>query len=429
MAEIDFVKSLNMPPVEDVIKTIQTAVQIPTLSGNEKKLVVRLNKIASDLGCDKAYSDKMGNLITEVAVGSGEGPKVVLTGHLDTVSATESEWDSDTKPFSGSIKDGKIYGRGVADMKGALCAMLHAAAALKKLPKNFSGKIYVVGTVAEELFEGVAFLEALKTIRPDYIIVGEASDGKINLGQRGRAEILITVYGEPQHASTGRKVVNAIEQVAYVIDSFHRWYHSPADPVLGKRNIVPTDIKIPRGGGGGLDGRGGNSTVPNKVEITYDVRTLVGDTQETVLDLMRNNLEPTVALGRQKYPQLNDPTIEFASESITTYTGIVIKQPKFAPSWRTSNKSDIYLKAHAGIQKVGQKGLKTGAYSFCTDGSAIIKYRELFPEDKTEIIGYGPGSERAAHTINESLEIENIKKVYHGYAGIVSELLKKLEKL
>lgn len=425
MSETDFIKNLGLPPVENVIKTIQSAIQIPTLSGSEKKLVDLLIKIAADLGCTKAYSDKMGNLIAEVVVGDGAGPKVVLTGHLDTVSAAESEWDKDTQPFSGIIKDGKIYGRGAADMKSALCSMLHASAGLKKLPKNFSGKIYVVGTVIEELFEGVAFLEALKNIRPDYIVIGEASDGKINLGQRGRAEILITVYGQPQHASTGRKVVNAVEQVAYVIDSFHRWYRSPSDPVLGKRNIVPTDIKIPVGGGGGVDGRGGNSTVPNRVEITYDVRTLVGDTQETILKLIIDSIEPTIALGKQKYSQLQDPTIVFASESATTYTGVVIKQPKFAPAWRTSNKSEIYQKALAGIQKAGQKGSKTGAYSFCTDGSAIIKYRELFPEDKTEIIGYGPGSERMAHVINESMEIENIRKVYHGYAGIASELLKK----
>lgn len=425
VAETDFIKKLGLPPVENVVKTIQSAIQIPTLSGNEKKLVDLSIKIAADLGCTKAYSDKMGNLIAEVVVGDGAGPKVVLTGHLDTVSAAESEWDKDTKPFSGSIKDGKIYGRGAADMKSALCAMLHASAGLKKLPKNFSGKIYVVGTVIEELFEGVAFLEALKNIRPDYIVVGEASDGKINLGQRGRAEILITVYGQPQHASTGRKVVNAIEQVAYVIDSFHRWYRSPVDPVLGKRNIVPTDIKISIGGGGGVDGRGGNSTVPNKVELTYDVRTLVGDTQETILKLIADNLEPTVALGKKKYSQLKCPAIELASESATTYTGVVIKQPKFAPAWRTSDKSKIYQKSLAGIKKAGQQGSKTGAYSFCTDGSAIVKYMELFPDDKTEIIGYGPGSECDAHTINESMEIENIRKVYHGYAGIVSELLKK----
>jgi len=425
MAETDFLKKLHLPLLDEIVETIQSAIRIPTISGQEKKLVAYLTRKAEALGYDKAYYDRMGNFIGEVAVGSGEGPKIVLTGHLDTVSATESEWDIATKPFSGTVLNGKIYGRGTVDMKSAFCSMLHAAASLKKLPKNYSGKIYVVGTVIEELFEGVAFLEALKSIRPDFIIVGEASEGRINIGQRGRGEITITVYGQPQHASTGRKVVNAIEQVAYVIDSFHRWYHSPADPVLGKRNVVPTDIKIPVGGGGGLDGRGGNSTVPNKVEISYDVRTLAGDTQETIFNLMKDNLEPTIALGRQKYPQLQDPIINFASDSATTYTGVVIKQPKFAPAWRTSKDSVICQKAVSGLKKAGIDSPKMGAYSFCTDGSAIIKYREMFPEDKTEIIGFGPASERLAHTINESIGLDEVKNAFYGYCGIISELLKK----
>ncbi len=425
MVEMDFFKRMRLLPFDDIVASIQAAIRIPTISGQEKPLVNYLIKRALSLGYNKAYFDRMGNFIGEMSVGSGIGPKVVLTGHLDTVSATENEWNPATKPFSGVVLNGKIYGRGAVDMKSAVCSMLHAGAALKKLPKNYNGKIYVVGTVIEELFEGVSFLEALKIIRPDFIIVGEASEGKINLGQRGRGEITITVYGQPQHASTGRKVVNAIEQVAYVIDSFHRWYHSPADPVLGKRNVVPTDIKIPVGGGGGLDGRGGNSTVPNRVEISYDVRTLAGDTQDTILNLIKNNLEPTVALGRQKYPQLQDPNINFASDSARTYTGVVIKQPKFAPAWRTGKESAIFLKAVSGLKAAGIDNLKTGAYSFCTDGSAIIKYNEMFPGDKTEIIGFGPGSERGAHTINESVGLDEVKNSFYGYCGIVSGLLKK----
>lgn len=425
MADVDFLKKLHSLPFDDLINTIQSAIRIPTLSGQEKKLVGYFIKKATALGYDRAYYDKMGNFIGEVSVGNGIGPKVVITGHLDTVSASESEWDPATQPFSGALLNGRIYGRGAVDMKSALCSMLHTASALKKLPKNFSGKIYVVGTVIEELFEGVAFLEALKAIRPDFIIVGEASEGKINIGQRGRGEITITVYGQPQHASTGRKVVNAIEQVAYIIDSFHRWYRSPSDPVLGKRNVVPTDIKIPVGGGGGLDGRGGNSTVPNRVEISYDVRTLAGDTQETILNLIKGNLEPTIALGRQKYSHLQDPTISFASDLATTYTSVTIKQPKFAPAWRTGKDSVICRKAVSGLKKAGVENPKLGAYSFCTDGSAIIKYRELFPEDKTEIIGFGPGSERLAHTINESIGLDEVKNAFYGYCGIISELLKK----
>lgn len=121
------------------------------------------------------------------------------------VSADPSQWNEDTKPFSASIKDGKLYGRGASDMKGAFATMFHVASLLKTILKDgYNGEIYVVGSVVEELFEGVNFLHAINHIKPDVIIIGEASERNINIAQRGRAEILITVYGKSKHASVGR---------------------------------------------------------------------------------------------------------------------------------------------------------------------------------------------------------------------------------
>ena len=283
----------------------------------------------------------------------------------------------------------------------------------------------MVGTVVEELFEGICFLEALKQIRPDYVIVGEATEGRINIGQRGRAEIVFTAFGEPQHASTGRKVINAIEQVAYIIDAFHVWYRSEGDEVLGKRNIVPTDIKIPVGGGGGIDGRGGNSTVPNRVELTYDIRTLAGDTEESIILLVRENIDLVVQNGRKRYPQFRVPSIQYSSERAVTWTGEPIVEKKFAPAWKTARKGDFVLRAMAGFEKGTGKKPRLGSYGFCTDGSGVVRYRELFPDRAIEVIGYGPGSEKDAHTVNESIGLDELKEAYAGFQGILLELLRK----
>ncbi len=420
---IDF--KLNEKDVAELIETTQNCIQLKGFSGTERERVNYLIRVASKLGYSKIYKDSMGSLIAEMKLGNGNGPKIVLTGHLDTVGAIRSDWSPQTPPFAGVILDGKLYGRGASDMLGAVSSMLHSIAKLKNLDNNkLNGTVYFVGTVVEEMFEGVAFLEALKKIQPDYIIVGESSWGRINIGQRGRAEVVITTHGESQHASTGRNVINAIEQIAYIIDVFHRWYKSDHDKVLGKRNIVPTDIKIPVGGGGGIDGRGGNSTVPNKVELTYDIRTLVGDTPESIMRLLRDNLKVVVENGRKKYPNFKEPDIIFSQEGIKTYTGVYIEQIKFAPAWKTDENSEIVKKAIQGLKNVGIKQPELGSYSFCTDGSAVVKYREMFPDKDLSIIGYGPGKEEYAHTINEYIEIEQLKEVYKGYVGIVSELLK-----
>lgn len=406
-----------------VLSTIQKSISIPSLSGQEEQVIKYLMRVASRLGFSTVGTDRMGNLVAESIIGSGEGPTIVMTGHTDTVNADPDSWTPETRPWTGAIRDGSLFGRGASDMKSALVCMLYGAAVLIREPAGGNGKIVVVGTVVEELFEGICFIEALKLIQPDYIIVGEASEGKINVGQRGRAEIVITSFGQEQHASTGRRVINAIEQSAYIIDAFHRWYRSDIDQILGKRNIVPTDIKIPVGGGGGLDGRGGNSTVPKRVEITYDIRTLVDDTRESILKLVRSNIEEVVLKARQRYPKFRDPSIEFATEAARTWTGISIEQEKFAPAWKTQNESSLVVKALRGVERVLGTIPEIGRYSFCTDGSAVIPYRKLFPDREISIIGYGPGREDQAHTINESIEVEDLKEILLGYQGICRELL------
>jgi acetylornithine deacetylase/succinyl-diaminopimelate desuccinylase-like protein len=367
----------------------------------------------------------MGNLIAELVVGSGEGPTVVISGHLDTVSAKPDEWNPRTRPFDGSILDGRLYGRGAADMKGSVAAMLYAAAGLAGLRGPYGGRIFVVGTVVEELFEGVCFLEALKEIKPDFVVIGEATQGKINVGQRGRAEVVVTSFGQPQHASTGRRVINAIEQVAYIIDAFHVWYRSQADDILGKRNIVPTDIKVPVGGGGGIDGRGGNSTVPNRVELTYDIRTLPSDTEESIILLVRENIERVVQNGRKRYPHFRTPSIQYSSERAVTWTGEPIVQKKFAPAWKTSRRSELVLRAAVGVERATGKKAAFGSYGFCTDGSGVVRYRALFPDRKIDIIGYGPGSEQDAHTVNESISLDSLSECYAGLRGVLLEVLRK----
>ncbi len=407
-----------------VVSFAQELIQIKSLSGQEQPVGEKCIREAMHLNFDEAYFDRMGNFIGKMVVGKGNGKKVVLTGHLDTVNAEPAKWDDETGPFSGAIKGRKLYGRGASDMKGAFATMFHSMHVLKDLnPEEYGGEIYIVGTVVEELFEGVCFLEALKKIRPDYIIVGEASEGRLNIAQRGRAEILIHIFGRGAHASVGRTTVNPLEQVAFIIEAFHVWYRSEAVALLGKRNIVPTDIKIPLGGGGGIDGRGGNSTVPNEVDLTYDVRTLPGDTQDSIIQLVRGNMEPVLYHGKKLYPESTDPTIEYASDECTTFTGVHLKQSKFAPAWKTEEDEEIVVRAKKGLAAAGLP-IEIGAYSFCTDGSGVVKYRELSPEANCQIIGFGPSQESLAHTTNEYISLDEMQKAFKGYAGIVSELLR-----
>ncbi len=417
----------NVKPQDhaDAVRLAQKLIQNSSLSGQERGVVESCIAHALEVGYDEARFDRMGNFIGRVQVGDGKGPSLLMTGHLDTVNADPPQWNREAGPYDGAIRDGRLYGRGASDMKGAVACMVQAASLLKRLPgTGFSGQVYVVGTVVEELFEGVCFGEALEAIHPDYVIIGEASECRVNIAQRGRAEVVMTVHGIGKHASVGRTTINPIEQVAYVIDAFHRWYRSEAVALLGKRNIVPTDIKIPVGGGGGLDGRGGNSTVPNRLELTYDVRTLPGDTPESIMELLQMQLAGVNAIGRTQYGEFQDPDMAFASDRCTTFTGVDIQQDKFAHAWKMDESAVLVTKAMAALEGIGQHP-EIGSYSFCTDGSAIVPYLQKHPDRTCQVIGFGPSRENLAHIINEYVELEQLEKALEGYVAIGTELLRR----
>ena len=83
-------------------------------------------------------------------------------------------------------------------MKGAVAAMTCAAAAFAAdTGKVFPGEIYVAGVVHEECFEGVAARAISQAVKPDYVVIGEASHLNLKVGQRGRGEIVVETFGVP----------------------------------------------------------------------------------------------------------------------------------------------------------------------------------------------------------------------------------------
>ena len=184
---------------EQVISLCQKLIQQKSYSGEESGVVGVLSENMKQMGFDEVTVDKYGNIIGCIK-GNRPGKKVLFDGHIDTVPVTEeAEWLY--PPFAAEIHDGKIYGRGTSDMKGAVAAMTCAASNYAKdTGKDFAGEIYVAGVVHEECFEGVAAREISKSVRPDYVVIGEASQLNLKIGQRGRAEIVIETFGKPCHS-------------------------------------------------------------------------------------------------------------------------------------------------------------------------------------------------------------------------------------
>ncbi|SQC01780.1 deacetylase [Clostridium tetanomorphum] len=126
---------------EQVIKVCQELVKAKSYSGYEGNVVNKLKEIFNQLGFDDFYVDEYGNIIGHIK-GNKPGKKILFDAHIDTVEVVDqSKWTHD--PFAAEISDGKIYGRGTSDMKGALSAMICGVASFAEKLRKTLKEIYM----------------------------------------------------------------------------------------------------------------------------------------------------------------------------------------------------------------------------------------------------------------------------------------------
>ena len=157
-------------------------VKIKSFTGEEKEIIKFIEKKMLELGYDRIIIDGMGNCIGVIGDGN---IKIMLDSHVDTVKAGDAkEWSTD--PFGGEIIDGKLYGRGSADMKSALAATVYAGHAIKKLGLHKGKTIYISASVMEEDYDGenLSYIFANDNIKPDYVVICEATKCRVCLGQK-----------------------------------------------------------------------------------------------------------------------------------------------------------------------------------------------------------------------------------------------------
>ncbi len=370
----------------------------PSPSGQEQKVAQAIAEKMHYLGYDRVWIDQNGSVIGEI-VGALPGPTILFDGHIDTVPVDNpGEWSID--PFGGEIRDGKLFGRGASDMKGAVAAMVYGAAELILRKAQWGGRVLVAGVVMEEIFEGVCLGDIIDDVRPDFVIIGEASELRLNVGQRGRAEISLETFGKSCHSSNPDKGENAVYRMVPLVSTLEKMPY-PEHPQLGAGITVLTDIisqPYP-----------GASVVPKRCAATLDRRLLVGETQESVLELLR-----TALVGQ-------NPDIPFEVKVVEgelhTYTGRKLVARRFFPGWLFDKESEFIKKALEGLYAIGISP-EVGTYSFCTDGSCSAGERNI------PTLGYGPSQESLAHVVDEWISLDDLQKAVRGYAAIADALLR-----
>src|SRR5206468_103111 len=181
--------------------------------------------------------------------GESDGPKILLNGHVDVVPADPSGWTND--PFEPTIRNGQIYGRGAADMKGSDACTIFSLKALVETGVKFAGSITPTFTTDEEVggYTGVNHLVDKHVITKDidYCISTDSGIEVLHVASLGDSEFVITVKGEAAHSGRGWTGINAIEEAATLIERLKvlgqeigkRRSKIPAEPLYGTKKMRP----------------------------------------------------------------------------------------------------------------------------------------------------------------------------------------------
>lgn len=328
--------------------------------------------------------DVLGNVIG--TLDAGPGPCVLFDAHMDTVGVSDpSAWSFAP---GGELALGRLYGRGAMDMKGPLAALIHgvAAAGIAR------GRVVVSASVAEEMIEGFATVAVARRVRPDVAVICEATALRVAVSQRGRAELVVSVHGQPTHSSRPELGVNAVEAMADVLRAA-RDVELPSHPELVGAILVPTEIvsrPYPA-----------LSVVPDFCQVIFDRRTLPGEREADVVAQLRTVAEAAVAA--------HGATVEVAIgvDRFESYSGTTVEAANFAAAWSTP--PDL---AEAAIDALRTERTH---WLFCTNGSGTAALG-------IPTLGFGPGDPSLAHRVDEYIELDELHAGASQYASLAAAL-------
>jgi succinyl-diaminopimelate desuccinylase len=288
------------------------------------------------------------NLVAVIASGR-PGRRLIFNGHLDTFPLGEDlGWT--VPPLGGTLRDGRLYGRGVSDMKGGIAASLLAAGVLAVHREHWSGEIVITLAGDEETMGALGtrwLLENVPEAKGDAMICGDVgSPLVVRFGEKGLVWIEIDAEGQPAHGAHVHKGVNAIDRLRAALDALKRLEALPVatSPEVTRAIAEAAGISEPLSGTGEADtlqrltvnigtiaGGVSPNLVPARANAAADIRVPIGITLEAVEDALHRELDGIAGVSwriTRKYPpSVTLPDHEIVRATITAATAVLGRAP------------------------------------------------------------------------------------------------------
>lgn len=281
-------------------------------------------------------------------------PRILFAPHLDTVSVLGMS----IEPFSGEIRDGRLWGRGATDTKGPMAAMLWALHAARETISSLPFEIWFAGLVGEEAGQpGAKALAAQEQF--DFVIAGEPTDLQTVHTHKGSQWTRLKTHGRAVHASRPADGENAIYKMMRAIQAIESDVATElaklSHPILGAPSVSVGTI------------RGGSKVniVPDECEAAVDMRTLPGQPTGILEEIVRRDVPDIDLSTTGSEPLFTDPSHPI-----------------------------IRLLSRLGAAPVG-------APWFCDAA--------IFAQRGAAAIALGPGSIAQAHTADEFIALEDLE--------------------
>jgi acetylornithine deacetylase len=380
-----------------ILEILSTLVAFDTTSRNSNlALLDWVESYLTDLGfaSERVY-DATGlkaNLWT--TIGPRDVPGFILSGHTDVVPVEGQNWSSD--PFRLRPDNGRVYGRGAADMKGFLAACLAMAPTMRNA--TLARPIHLAFSYDEEVgCVGVrGLVERLRDrpVRPEACFVGEPTGMQVAIGHKGKRSVRVEVRGATCHSSLAPFGVNAVEWGARLVAEIRALADRLA--ASGPRDEL-YDVPHSTAHVGLFRGGTALNIVPDQAEIVFEVRTIGNDDPDTLVgELVRH--------ARQVLEPPMKRVDAGAGFDFDLYAGF--------PGLDTAPDAEVvtFAKALAGCNDHAK-------VAYGTEGGLFNKIAGI----PTIIIG--PGSIDQAHKADEWIEVAELEKC----AGFIGRLIERCE--